>query len=111
MKPQKPAEGILLNNNWGETKLYKVICNCGDDSHNHDVWIESDDHGVQVNIYTTVKTNYWSVSIWKNFWQLLTKGYIEQEATIMLSEQQALNYATTLKQAIEDVKSFKQSRT
>jgi hypothetical protein len=38
---------------------------------------------------------------------LLTRGYIEYEGSIIMTEQQAFNYAETLKKAVEDVKNFK----
>jgi hypothetical protein len=38
---------------------------------------------------------------------LLTKGYIEYQASIIMTEQQTLNYAETLKKAVQDVKNFK----
>ena len=43
-------------------------------------------------------------------WTLLTKGYIEYEASLCMSEQQSLNYAETIKRAIIDVKEFRNSR-
>jgi hypothetical protein len=43
-------------------------------------------------------------------WTLLTKGYVERESTLIMSEQQALNYANVLTSAITDVKKFKQDR-
>jgi len=42
-------------------------------------------------------------------WQLWTTGAVTAESTIALSEQQALNYAETLKSAIKDVKDFKKN--
>jgi len=110
MKPQKPAEGILIKRDWGDTKTYQVACECGCGDHEHNVWIETDDTGVTVNTYTTQKTNFWSMSRWQLIWQLLTHGYVKYEASIIMSEQQALNYAETLKSAIKDVKAFRKDQ-
>ena len=91
--------------------------------------------GVNVNTYATVKTDYWTDNVkkrydidnpwlqefdwfWKDLvngivirlkltWTVWTKGYVQAETTISMSEQQALNYAETLKSAINDVKMFK----
>jgi hypothetical protein len=41
---------------------------------------------------------------------LLTKGYIEYEASIIMSQQQALNYADTLKSAVKDVETFRKQK-
>ena len=107
MKAQIPAEGILKTNDWGDSRVYKVVCNCGDDDHSHNVWVESDDHEVTVTVYTTVKTNFWSKTRWQHIWILLSKGYIDCETTVSMTEQQALNYAHTLLDAVDDVKKFK----
>jgi hypothetical protein len=137
MQAQIPAEGILKTSEWGDSKYYQVVCECGDSDHDHRVEIEADNLNVCVHTYITVKSNFWSCVFdkrydiehewlekfdwaWKNFvngllrriqltWTLWTKGYIETESTLIMSEQQALNYAETLKTAIKDVKSFKEA--
>ena len=108
MKAQKPAEGILQRKDWGDSKTYTIVCECGSDDHAHNVWVETDESGITVNTYTTQKTNCWSKTRWHHIWKLLTVGYVEYEASIIMSEQQALNYAETLKSAIIDVKQFRE---
>ena len=110
MTPQVPAEGIMKTNDWGDSKVYRVTCNCGASNHDHHVWVEADDHEVSVTIYTTNKTNFWSKTRWYHIWTLLTKGYIDSESTVIMDRQQALNYAETLKSAIEDVNTFRNAR-
>ena len=110
MTPQIPAEGILKTNDWGDSKVYRVACECGDESHNHNVWIESEDTGIVVTIYTTTHTNFWSKTRWYHIWTLLTKGYIDTESNMHLNKQQALNYSATLKSAIEDLEAFRKAR-
>lgn len=138
MKSQIPAEGILKTNDWGNTRVYKVVCECGSSDHEHNVWVEADDGSVNVNIYTTVRTDCWSESqkpkydidnIWLQefdlFWKGLynglvrrlkltksiwVKGYVDYETTISMTQQQALNYADTLKSAVKDVSEFRKER-
>lgn len=107
MKAQKPAEGILKTGEWGDSKWYHVRCDCGNDDCSHEVNVEADDFGVQVHVYVKNHTRWWKKNRWKQIWQILTKGYAEMETTIFLNEQTALNYAETMKTAIEDVKQFK----
>jgi hypothetical protein len=104
---QTPAEGIMKTNDWGDSRVYRIACNCGDENHNHNMWVEADDGDITVTIYTTGKTNYWSKTRWYHIWTLLTKGYIDTESTVCFSKQQALNYAETLKSAIVDVEEFR----
>jgi hypothetical protein len=135
MKPEIPAQGIMMTGDYGNSKFYKVVCGCGQPDHDLDFEVEAEDIGVTVNTYVTAKTDYWSESIkkrydidtpylqeldwalkdiWNGFvtrikltWTVWTKGYVRAETTIVMSEQQALNYAETLKSAIQDVKDFK----
>jgi hypothetical protein len=107
MNPQAPAEGVLKWNDWGQSKMYKVVCQCGNDDCTHTLDIEADDTGVAVIIYTRTRTNFWSKTRWSHVWRLLTTGHVEFETSILLTEQSALNYAETLKSAIQDVKHFK----
>lgn len=107
MKAQSPAQGILKKHSWGDTKMYHVVCECGSSEHAHDVWIEASDFGVDVCVYVTVKSPWWSMSRFKQLWSLITKGYIEQETALTMTEQTALNYAKALEQAVQDVKVFK----
>lgn len=135
MKAEKPAEGILKRGDWGDSKMYQIVCGCGQEYHDHNVEVEADETGIHVNIYATVKTDYWSETITKSYdientlmqeahwflvdvinatirklkltWELWTTGAVTTETTIALTQQQALNYAETLKSAINDVTAFR----
>lgn len=134
MKAETPALGIMQTGEYGDSKFYKVVCGCGQPDHDVDFEVEAADTGVNVNTYVVVKTDYWSEAVKKNYnidtpwlqewdwfwkdlvnsiatrikltWTVWTKGYIKTESTIAMSEQQALNYAETIKKAIQDVKDF-----
>ena len=110
MNVQVPAEGIMKTNDWGDSRVYRIACNCHDENHNHNMWVEADDSDIVVTIYTTGKTNYWSKTRWYHIWTLLTKGYVDTESSVHLNKQQALNYAETLKSAITDVEEFRKDR-
>lgn len=107
---QIPAEGILKTNDWGDSKVYKVACECSQPNHDHNVWIEADDVSVTVTVYTTESSNFWSKNRWNAIWTLLTKGYVETESSLILRKQQAYNYAHTLLSAIDDVEKFRSQR-
>lgn len=138
MKAQKAAEGLLKRKSFGDSMWYSVACDCGDDTHNHEIWIEADDINVTVNIATVEKTNWWTDAVerrydidnfllqqfdwkWKGVingfirrcvltYKIWVHGYVKYEASIYMSEQVAINYAETLKSAANDVKRFKKAR-
>jgi len=59
MEHQEPAEGILKRNDFGDSKFYQIVCGCGQEYHDHNVEVEASDTGINVNLYISVKTNYW----------------------------------------------------
>jgi hypothetical protein len=106
MKPQTPAEGILKRNEYGDSKVYALTCQCCGSDCEHNVWVEAEETGITVTTYTKQKTNFWSMNRWQHIWRLLTRGYVEFEASIIMSEQQALNYANVLETSVADVREF-----
>ena len=42
-------------------------------------------------------------------WEVWTQGYVKYYQSTVMSEQQALNYAETINQSIEDLRKFKQT--
>jgi hypothetical protein len=137
MIPETPAQGIMKTSEFGDSKFYKVVCGCGSSDHDIDFEVEADETGVNVNTYVTAKSDYWTDVVKKRYdidspwlqeldwvckdtingfvrrirltWKIWTQGYVRTQSTIAMSEQQALNYAETLKSAIQDVKNFKKS--
>lgn len=138
MKAEAPAEGILKSGEFGDSKFYKVACSCGNDDHAIDFEVEADETGVNVNTWITQHTDHWTDAVekrydidnpwlqefdwfWKDLWNglvtriVLTKniwwdGYAKYQSTTVMTEQQALNYAETIKSAAKDVKTFRDQR-
>jgi len=110
MKAQKPAEGILKTDEFGLYKSYHIECECGSPECAHKVSIEADDMEVTVNFYFTLRSKWYNMNRWKQIWQILTKGYLDLESTLVMNEQTALNYAETLKAAAKDVKVLRNER-
>jgi hydrogenase maturation factor len=110
MKAEKPAVGIMKTNDWGEAHAYKIECVCGDSEHAHNVWVEADELGVTVTTYTMIKSKWWSMNRLQTIWKLLTEGYVEYEGSVIMTRQQALNYAETIKSAIADVETFRKKQ-
>lgn len=135
MKTETAALGIMKTSDFGDTKYYKVVCSCGQPNHEINFEVEADEDSVNVNTYVVAKSDCWSETLhkrydisnmwlqewdwfWKDLvngffrrvkltWSIWSRGYVQTETTISMSEQQAFNYAETIKSAIKDVKDFK----
>lgn len=110
MTAQEPAQGVLLVKSWGSSKMYKAVCECGNDECSHNIDIEADDHDITVTIYTKSRTNFWSKTRWYHIWSLLTKGYADYDTSIVMNKQVALNYASVLQLAVKDVEELRNER-
>lgn len=138
MKAETPAEGIMKTHDFGDSKFYHIACSCGSDDDAIELCVEADDHGVTVTHYTTQKTNFWeehipqkyrtddpwygefeyaTTNIWNGFvrrckltWSIWFKGYVKYQSTTIMTKQQSLNYAETLKKAVADVEKFRASQ-
>jgi len=138
MNAQTPAEGIMKVGDYGNAKFYKVACQCGSHDHDLDFEVEAEEPNVNVNTYVRVKTDYWTESVKKRYdidnpylqeldwtlkdifnglitrlkltWTVWTKGYVKCETTIAMTKQQALNYAETIRSAVNDVETFEKAQ-
>lgn len=110
MKPENPAKGILKTGEYGDSVLYHIRCECGNEDCAHEVEVEADSMNVQVHIYHTQHTKWWELNRWKQLWQILTKGYSKMETTLVMDEQTSLNYSQALKDAITNVKHLRNKR-
>lgn len=99
MQEQEPAEGILKQKQFENGALYYVPCDCMDPDHYHSIDVEVDDQTVTVHLYTRATTPFWKKGRLRQLWEIISKGYCEYESSVILSKQQAYNYANTLSKA------------
>jgi hypothetical protein len=137
---ETPAIGILKTHDFGDSMHYTVFCQCQnpDDMIKFDLELEVDAWNIVLNTYFTPKSEYWKrlVNDTGNFdnswlwsidsairslinglhhrimvsWDVWTKGYVQYHQSTIMSEQQALNYAATINQSIEDLRTFRENQ-
>lgn len=116
---QPPAEGIMLQKDFGNSKMYRVACDCGDPTHDITLDVEAEDSRISVRHYLKVQTDWWATPTqyyWLNSmihrvkltWNVWFRGYVEYEAVTFMTKQQALNYTRTINRAINDVEQFQE---
>lgn len=138
LKAEIPATGILKTHDFGDSKYYKITCECGspEDMITFSVELSVDAWNIELNTDFTPKTAWWdnlvdqNYGLFKSSWlwsieysirrlintiyhrckvtyEVWTNGYVEYSQTTLMSEQQALNYAATINQAIEELRIFR----
>ena len=109
MKAQKPAQGISLTADFGNSRNYKVECDCGSDDHSAHMWIEvnhdKEINEVEVSFYVTTWTPLWTG--WgarlRAVYDILVKGVHKQEHHMLLKPQAALNLAKTIENTVNEL--------
>jgi len=132
-----PAAGIMKTNDFGDSIYYAVACQCGnpDDMIRFSVELEVDSYEITLNTEFTTKSSYWKTpfketsnfnnsTLWSidyctrrflnsiyhrviTSWEVWVYGYITHYESTIMSEQQALNYANTIMQSIENLNQLK----
>jgi hypothetical protein len=107
MIPQTPAQGIMLDKDFGDAKVYTVACECHDPEHMVSMWIEStsdvETRDVTLTFYVNTSTKWWSLNRFQQIWELLTMGHVKTESSIILSKQGAVNLANIITKTVEDL--------
>lgn len=109
-KAQSPAQGISLERDFGDAKIFNVECDCSADEHAVKMWIEvqrdNDIPDVEVSFYVTT----WTREFWKDWparlravWDILVKGVHKQEHHMLLGKQSAINFATAILDTVKDL--------
>lgn len=116
MNTQIPAHGIMLDSNYGDSKAYTIACDCHDGDHQVHMWIElvgdKDCQDVNMIFYVNTTTPFWKqgFSRVRAAWDILVHGYREDQHTLLLSKQAALNVADTITQVVKELETHDKSK-
>jgi hypothetical protein len=113
MTTQTPAQGIMLDRDYGDSKSYTIACDCHDGNHQVHMWIElngdKDTKDVELTFYVNTTTPFWKpgFSRVRAAWNILIHGYREDQHSLILSKQAALNVAGTINTVVKELEGKK----
>lgn len=116
MTTQIPAQGIMLDSVYDDSKSYTIACDCHDGNHQVHMWIELDSDQdinlVNMTFYVNTTTPFWKqgFSRVRAAWDILVHGYREDQHTLLLSKQAALNVADTITQVVKELETHDTSK-
>jgi hypothetical protein len=109
MNAQTPAQGISIDKDFGDAKVFNVECDCTSDDHAVKMWIEvqrdKDIPDVEISFYVTTWTPLWNgwFQRLKAVYDILVKGVHKQEHHMVLSKQSALNFAAAVESTVKEL--------
>lgn len=111
MKAQRPAQGISIDADFDDARVFNVECDCGSDDHAVKMWIEvnrdRDIPDIEVTFYVTTWTamfENWRERLVAAF-DILVKGVHKQQHSMLLNKQAALNLAAAIKSTVQEMES------
>lgn len=113
MKAQQPAVGIMFDKDYGNSKTYTIACDCHDGDHQVHMWIElngdKDTQDVEMTFYVNTTTPFWKqgFSRVRAAWDILIHGYREDQHSLILNKQAALNVASTINEVVKELEEKK----
>jgi len=109
MKPQTPAQGISVDQNFGDAKVFNVECDCSEDLHSIKMWIEINGDrevsDVEVSFYVTTWSPFylsWRQKL-KSVYDILVNGVHKQQHQMILSKQAAINLAHCITETVQEL--------
>lgn len=94
----------------GDAKSYRIMCDCGEPTHEVTMWMEVDhelDPYVTVTLYSNLHTGW---GRWKHIWRLLTQGQAEMHQELILAPQAARNFIGVVEAFLNQSQSDPQDR-
>jgi hypothetical protein len=119
MNAQEPAYGIMQTGDFEYAKSFRISCACHSSDHDVYAWIEVDrDHeepvasDVQLTFYVAGTTPIWKKGFGRiqYAWNVLVKGYHQEQHELILNEQAAINLADAITKTVAKLRTAKSSK-
>jgi hypothetical protein len=114
---ETPAQGIMLDREYGGSKTYTIGCDCHNPEHAVNMWIELEGDGdcrdVTMTFFVNTTTPFWKegFSRVKAAWDILVHGYREDQHSLILNKRAALNVANTITTVIKELEEKKDDKS
>jgi hypothetical protein len=93
-----------------DAKMYRVACQCSDNHHDVDVWVElqadREVQEIEVTFYKELYTPFWNKGFNRfiEAWNVLVHGHSRHSGTLIMNEKTAEVFCDSLKFSINDLK-------
>ena len=111
----KIAQGIMIDNEYKDGVSYTIACSCSDPDHQVHMWIEVDGdaecNDITLTFYVNTTTPFWKkgFSRLKAAWDILVKGYREDQHSLIFKRDSALNVVLAIKETVVKLDKLRES--
>lgn len=110
-KTSQPVKNIMRTGEWKDTHAFRVACECHNNEHDIDVWIEAqpdlDIGDITVTFYKDIYVPFWKSGFnrFKEAWRVLFTGYATRQGDFIMDKATARRFCATIEQSIQDLES------
>ena len=103
----QPALNIMKTAEYDDAVSFRVACDCHDNAHDVDVWIEveKDDevHEITVTFYRELDTPWWETGFnrFREAWQILVHGRSRFSGSLIMRAEAADNLCAAIQTSIQ----------
>ena len=109
-KKTLPARGIMTTGVYDGTQTFRVACDCHDNAHDVDVWIEveteKEAHEITVTFYRELDTPFWERGFnrFREAWNILVHGRSRFSGSLIMQAETAETLCDAIRSTIEKLK-------
>jgi len=105
-----PARGIMTTGVYDGAQTFRVACDCHDNSHDVDVWIEVETekevHEITVTFYRELDTPFWEKGFnrFREAWRILVHGRSRFSGSLIMQAETAETLCDAIRSTVEKLK-------
>ena len=105
-----PARGIMSTGSWDYADSYRIACDCTDNRHDIDVWIEvepdNEIRAITLLLYCELETPWWEQGFnrLQEAWRVLTQGHSKFQGSLVMNQETAENFLNALERSLQRLK-------
>ena len=109
-KKTLPARGIMTTGVYDGARAFRVACDCQDNAHDVDVWIEveteKDVNEVTVTFYRELDTPFWEPGFnrLREAWRILVHGRSRFSGSLIIGAETAETLCDAIRSTVEELK-------
>jgi hypothetical protein len=110
-KKSQPLQGIMKTSEYDDAVSFRVACDCHDNLHDVDVWIEveRDDeiHEITVTFYRELDTPFWETGFnrFREAWNILVHGRSRFSGSLIMRAEAADSLCSAIQTSIARLRS------
>ena len=105
----QPVKNIMRTGEWKDAHAFRIACDCHNNEHDIDAWIEIqpdlDIGDITVTFYKDIYVPFWKTGYNRllEAWRVLFTGYATRQGDFIMDKATARRFCATIERSIQDL--------